>query len=630
MLYRRIILLPYGRAKAVHAAVLLLFGLVVLICLRLAHHRRSIYDVTEGKTSGPWKAEWSSPIKPPHGGGRVNGTHGGAAAVDADVASYLVALGRKYGLTSSVPFVARRVRADYSSSSSSPKGNKESSSWWSFSSQKQKASSRNGRPSLVETDEGFLEADPPLGFVRARLDYDDDDVGVSLNVRDDAILSIPLGPGPKSATPAQVDASALLVAVSTTYARLMYADRAVMHDWARWLTDGRGVSNGAGLVVSLHGATERQVVAVRDMLRRLGIDADVSAASETAGDAGGRYAQLIQSMMRRRIGEGPHGGRKYFGLVDDDVFFPCVGKLLDTLKARFDPDKTFYIGVPSERSDWLVDESPGEEDDIGGTRRMLTYGGAAVFMTPGMLDMAGQLLCLQYTRTSGQPGEEGKAWDMLLYECIARHAPDVRLHVLPGLYNPSHRSHTHTHQITSMGGGYGTGALPLAMHRYRNYHRFEAGKGHLVTSTCGEACFLRRFLFPDGWLLVNGYTLTEYPGGVEAVRDPKLLVTQHQQNRDGTQNPPVVGERLVVVSTEEEDEPVPIMWKGRKKTFRLLDAKVRPNGEVWQAYVNRRGGDNAVSGDFDDRSPGDLVHSDDEERSDVDSVVLLIWEPDKE
>ncbi len=68
-----------------------------------------------------------------------------------------------------------------------------------------------------------------------------------------------------------------------------------------------------------------------------------------------------------------------------------------------------------------------------------------------------------------------------------------------------------------------------------------------------------------------------------------------------------------------------IAWRGPKRTWRLLDSTANAKGEVWQAYVKRRGATRSY-GDVDDFVPGDTVHADDGPASE-DSVIVLIWQP---
>jgi hypothetical protein len=469
----------------------------------------------------------------------------------------------------------------------------------------------------------------------------------------------------------------------------MYDDHAILRDWARWLTNGRERSNGAGLVVTLNGATDNEVKMVEEILLRQGIDAHVYSTKPPAGgkpDAGGGpYAMLMNQLLRARAGSGTGevDGRKpkkrdYFALVDDDVFFPSMGRLVHTLKTRFDPAKPYYIGIPSEQSDWFMESG-----------KLMTYGGGAVFLTAPMLDEVGQLLCLQegshgarrrsslHERrqiTNDDYDDDPASWDGLLYRCIARNTDDVALHIIPGLYDPSAVAETYSvsqghRRVIRL--GYGTSTVqPLALHHYRNFHRLDAGLGHTVASVCGEECFLQRFLFDDGWVLVNGHTLTKYAEEVETVtpvetepkaRDEQTPVTKDDDEDDdeevndndnndsssktSTAAEPRVSLVVAPLQSDKGDEALPtqvraqdrktIAWHGTRRTFRLLDARVRDNGEVWQVYANRKGRRGNVNQE--DYGGGGVSRSEEEdqrrhreeEKADVDSLVVLIWEPER-
>ena len=587
-MYRRVVT-PYSLARWFRIAILILAGTAFVAIVRLGiggghclpsffPFQRSIYDDTAGKTtSGPWRHTLTP--KPPLHGDNVS-----------PEAAYLLSLAEKHGITGEVLWFSRQVQARHASSPSS-------------SSSSSRQPQPQPQPSITEVKSAFMK---PHDFVRERLDG----LGRLETVEKPLVLEMgqqqqqqqktkesPPGPG-------DVDGSPLLFGVSTTYARLVQADHAIPRDWAQWLTDGRGRSNGARLVLVLHGANDLQVQKIRDALRRLGVNANVSA-SRDGSDAGERYAQLVQQMMKQKIMDSSQDAtrRDYLALVDDDVFFPSMNHLLKSLQ-QFDPSEVYYIGVPGDRSDWVVVE---EEGDSG--RTAMTYGGSAVFLTAPMWDVIGQWMCLQYTRTAGQTDDDqGKPWDVLLYKCITRNSDSdtVKLYVLPGPYDPQNDGY-------GDGGGGGIQQFALALHQYRNYHHLEAGPGHAVASVCGEDCFLQRFAFEDDWILVNGYTLTHYRDGVTFVPRRKKQKTKI-----------AVAERLVYYSDEDKKDAADrreIVAKGRKKTWRLLDATVHDNGKVWQAYINRKEVDNAVGG-------GDRVHGD-EEKSDVDSVIVLVWEPDR-
>jgi len=580
---------PRPQKRIFHYLLLLALCLVTVLFLSgtFSFRRRSIWDITEGKTSGPWRPEWDPPSL------RKGSLDDADAKAGKELAAWVAGLANRHSLggnSMAFDFMARRMRFGEGREA---KG-------------KAKGNAKTRRPNLTQLSAPFTASSsknsPETTFSRIRPSH--------------PLLPLqPVGPFlqlpiAKSPLPSQISATPLLIALSTTYARLTYASSALLHDFSRWLTSLPAHTNGATLLILLHQGTSSQATSITTTLHTLGVSATVipSPASTTP-----RYASLIQTLLRHRFAS---SDTKFFALVDDDVFLPALGRLLALLQKY--ETSTEYLGIPSERSDWIIENSTA-----------LTYGGGAVFLTPGMLDLVGQEMCLQdphspSSSSSSSPdrngGNGGKNWDVELFECLTKTPSPVSTHV------------TEKIKLKVLGGkaslassslGYSSGRLPLALHRYRNYHRFEAGRGHLVASVCGEVCFLSRFQFADGWVLVNGYTLTKYPGGVQAVPNRQ----QHQTDR-GVE----IDERLVVLDeddTENADEDdMTLVWKGRKKTWRLLDATLRDNGEVWQAYINRRGGGNAVTEYIDDRRPGDLVHHDEEEKSDSDSVIVLIWEPE--
>ncbi|XXG99027.1 RNA methyltransferase tRNA(m5U54)methyltransferase [Hypoxylon texense] len=535
----------------------------------------SIYEYTDGKTRGARQNETSIAPPPP-----------------SDETTYLRYLAREYGLSNEIPFFARRIQPKFDSRS---------------------------RKSMTEISQvPFM----PRDFQRIRTDDERLDLRAE---RPPLRLSV----AQRSPRPDGVNASALLFGISTSYDRLVYGNASLMADWARWLTGGEGTSNGAGLVLTLHRASGAEVESISSRLREAGIDAVVLPADGTH-DSAARYLDLAGLLARRKdelLNEGLQ--KKFLALVDDDVFFPSLGKLLERL-GKFDARKKAYIGLPSERSDWTV------ENNV-----TLTYGGGAVIFTPPMADAVAQLPCVNKTAAAsprdGEYHAEGSGtgqWDERLYTCIAEHT-DEKLHILPSLYTPGD-------DLYGLRTGYEGGVPPLALHHYKHRRRFDPGKAHLVASLCGEACFLQRFFFRrGGWVLVNGYSVSQYPDGVDVLPAAKgiSILLQKQDGGAATdangdtknENRIKVGDRLSFDKQDDARKRVDarkvVSWAGAKRTWRLLDSRRGAAGEVWQAYVKRRGSSSVpLYGDEDDWVPEDTVHTQDGP-SDVDSVIVLIWEP---
>jgi hypothetical protein len=540
---------PSGRGRTFAIVAFLIFC-ILLSTSRLYRHRpppHNIYDYTDGKTVGTLLNDTS---KEPQ----------------SEEAAYLSSLARQYALTKDVPWFSRRIRPKFKSSLP--------------------------RSSMTYVSTKFM----PHDFQRVR----PDDEGLELHA--EKTMQLPIS---QSATPDQIDASSLIFGISTSYNRIVYSNVSLISDWARWLTDGKGRSNGASLVLTLHLASNAEVSYVSTALRERGIEAVVLSADNKL-DVTTRYIDRVRLLSDRKDEILQKEGKetKFLALVDDDVFFPSLGKLLGKL-SKFDAKKKVYVGMPSERSDWTV------ENNI-----TMTYGGGAVFFTVPMADSLSQLPCLKKGAEDKVDELNGNAyWDELLYRCISKHTED-NLYVLPSFYMPED-------DYYGLRTGYEGGVQPLALHHYKHRHRFEPWKAHIVTSLCGESCFLQRFWFKDSWILVNGHTISHYPDGVDVLpfkQSSLLLAQQNQEEREVK-----TAKRLVIDEVEGRNERKVVFWSGVKQTWRLLDARMGKNGEVWQAYVKRRGSPISY-GDDDEPISGDTVHRQ-EGPSDVDSVIVLIWEP---
>ena len=357
-------------------------------------------------------------------------------------------------------------------------------------------------------------------------------------------------PVPASPLLGQVDASDFLFGVSTTYARLVDRDYAMIKAWARWLTDGHQHSNGASLVVVLDQARNDQLEEVDQTLQASGIDCWVTTTEEPMSMAR-RYFELSRILKTFAANLAANGqDKRWFGLVEDDVFFPSLSYLRDRL-FTYNTDGQHYIGLPSEKLDW--------DEDRG---MMKTYGGGAILLTRAAISRVPNLPCFETSFPSSPSGGissfRSKRWDELIHDCMMRHS-DLDMHVLPGFFSPN--DDMYDPQIDS----YETGQQPLLLRRYAERHLLNINKAHLVTNVCGESCFMQRYLFQDNWVLVNGVSITEYPDGIEIQRkeasppEPKpvpesMPETQPETGAEPESKPPQVPEKGKL---RKRSEPAP-------------------------------------------------------------------------
>ncbi|QSZ31245.1 hypothetical protein DSL72_000808 [Monilinia vaccinii-corymbosi] len=366
----------------------------------------------------------------------------------------------------------------------------------------------------------------------------------------------------KSPRPDEIDASELLFGVSTTYKRFSDQVNGPVKEWVRWLTDGNGTSNGAGLVLQLHDTTDEQWAAARKLLTEVGIAATVMH-SDPSLDMPGRYVDLVPILYSHPS----RPKRKYLALIDDDTFFPSLGALMKELH-NYDPEKENYIGTLTERVDFIMHD-----------RVPMAYGGAGVFITPPLAKTLIGLPCLDVDPATGEYTESGFQGDRLLYHCIKNHT-SITLNYLPRL--------NQLDQWGDASGFYEAGHQPLSLHHYKSWHHANPDISHLVSDACGEACIFQRFGF-DGpgaskWVLANGYSLAEYPTGIH------WDMTKMEGTFDlGDAGSWASGKEDVRLALAYGALREGLSYTGKKRAWEALGGRRRAHGVVDMIYVKRRG-----------------------------------------
>lgn len=377
--------------------------------------------------------------------------------------------------------------------------------------------------------------------------------------------------------PGDVDASALIFGVSTTYGRFTQKETTPIEEWTRWLTDGKGNSNGAGLVLTLFETTDEEISHALECLTAIGINATV-VASNPSLDMAGRYVDLVQTIWNHPSRD----QRKYFALIDDDTFFPNIADLLETLSA-YDPKKRYYIGTITERADFLLNNHAA-----------MAYGGGGVFFTGAMASTIASLPCLE-KKGDGSYVLGGDQGDRLLYNCIHTKT-EVALSYLPCLKQED--------QFGDPSGLYESGRKLLSMHHFKSWHHSQPAKMHTVASACGEDCVLQRFQFKDNFIVSNGYSVAQYPKGINFDID-QVEGTFELPNENEFQDVMM----MYVYGELRKD----LNKTGRKLGWELIDARVEGDGRVSQVYLKRHMDQRWIA--------------EGEENPALDSVVVLTWIP---
>jgi hypothetical protein len=360
-------------------------------------------------------------------------------------------------------------------------------------------------------------------------------------------------PVPKSPYPKTVDASDLLFGISTTYKRLYDEKYSLMQDWTHWLTDGRGKSNGAGLILRLVDASDEQIEETSHKLQGMGIDVKVVHSNGSIPMAQ-RYLSLLPALYQ----DASKKHRKWLVMCDDDTFFPSMHSLLDRL-STYNYKADLYIGTLSE--DVFNIQRHGSQ----------AFGGGGVFFTMHMASVVATLYESCSTEQKLQEADSG--WgpqgDILLRKCVYENT-EVRLTMLREL-----------HQLDIMGdpsGFYESGVDPLSLHHFKGgmWHTANPYAGAQIIHACGEKCFLQRFLTTDDFIISNGYSVAYYPRGIQfdvnqMERTFHAAPDDYGWNLDFMMGP---GRRSLIET-------------GRKVAWEMKESFVQDDGSVRQTYIRK-------------------------------------------
>lgn len=360
-------------------------------------------------------------------------------------------------------------------------------------------------------------------------------------------------PVPKSPYPVTVDASDFLFGVSTTYKRLTDPKTSPLAEWSHWLTDGKGNSNGGGLILRLVDASEEQLEEARKRLSSLGINVKVYH-SKSSIEMAQRYLSLLPTLYN----DVSRKNRKWLVMCDDDTFFPSMHALVKRL-SEFNHKSDLYIGTLSE--------------DISNIKRhgSQAFGGAGVFFS---LHLAGVITELYDSCSTPQKVKEsntgwGPQGDILLRKCIYENT-EIRLTMLREL-----------HQLDIVGdpaGFYESGIEPLSLHHFKGgiWTKAKPYEGAKVMRACGEECFLQRFISNDHFVISNGYSIAYYPQGIQ--------FDLNQVERTFAAAPDDFGYNLDFMMGPQRGS---LSKTGRKVAWELEEAENWDNGVIVQSYIRK-------------------------------------------
>lgn len=386
-------------------------------------------------------------------------------------------------------------------------------------------------------------------------------------------------PVTQSPFPSSVDLREFMFAVSTTYGRLNDAKTSPIKEWAFWLTDSNGNSNGGKLLLQLVDATTGELEEVTNRLARAGIDADVSH-SDSRLEMAVRYLNLVPMLYNH---EDSHT-KKWLVLCDDDTYFPAMHSMIARFK-KYDYNKPLYIGTLSE--------------DIGAIERhgSQAFGGGGVFISRPLAKMISNIhsSCRTKTKIKESDSGWGPQGDILLRKCIYENT-NVRLTQLWNLW-----------QLDLYGdpaGFYEGGIKPYSVHHFKGggWHYAYPFQTTKIAHACGEDCPYQRFVTADNFIISNGFSVAQYPEGIDFdLEQFEGTFYAAPENRGWNLDFMYGPQRPSLLKT------------GKKIAWELRESHNKEDGSVLQVYIRRK----------DD----ERWKKNDKPMKEKDGVIELVWIP---
>ncbi|KAK8117331.1 uncharacterized protein PG998_005612 [Apiospora kogelbergensis] len=330
----------------------------------------------------------------------------------------------------------------------------------------------------------------------------------------------------------------MIFGISTGYERLN--DPSSVDTFAHWMA-----GTDAHLIALVTDMQDRSAAEIRALNKRFG-DAGVKTTLVRALDDSFTVSQshftVLVHMLNHTTPE-----TQWYGLLDDDTFFPNLKPLSDAL-AQFDHKKDYYIGTLSE--------------DFAAVRNFgyMAFGGAGAYLSSALAQKLGDnaLKCIEEATAP-----EG---DIIIRDCVYRHSK-AKLTILDELFQQD--------LMGDPSGFFESGVRPINLHHWKSWFHLRPDKMSLASNLCGD-CFLQRWRFGEDEVLSNGYSIAKYRDGLEEL-DLKFMEKTASNLNDGFD--------FSIGPFRPKLEP------DAKKSFLFEDANIDDKGVLRQLYVWRGNAD---------------------------------------
>ncbi|KAI4869184.1 glycosyltransferase family 31 protein [Hypoxylon rubiginosum] len=330
----------------------------------------------------------------------------------------------------------------------------------------------------------------------------------------------------------------LVFGIATDYSRLNDSIRPFSH----WIS-----GSGAKLVAVVTDANRKSPGEMGELQHNFniaGINATLVNPIRDSFTTSENHFSVLINML-----EYGNSDTKWYGLLDDDTFFPNLKPLSDSL-AALDHNVDAYVGALSE--------------DFSSIRNFgfMAFGGAGIFLSTPLARKLGDqaLKCIDRATT-----REG---DTIIRDCVYSNSR-AKLTILPGLYQQDMRD--------DVSGFFEAGLRPLNLHHWKSWYKEPIEKMAKATNFCGD-CFLQRWRFGTDTVFSNGFSIATYRDGIASV---------DLQSMEGTWAKAGGNDYDFSIGPLRDAYPA-----DQKKSYKLREAELADNGDLKQLYV--RVGDSSV------------------------------------
>ena len=327
----------------------------------------------------------------------------------------------------------------------------------------------------------------------------------------------------------KVDLSAFSFGMSTKIPRLRDSIPQIAH----WLP-------GSGCQLHVIAPPHDDDLPLEREIRAMSIDLTITTAVAPFPKA---YFSILKKLYETRTPQ-----TKWLAMFDDDTFVPSLPYLVQHFNKLYSPNDERMIAAMSDNI--------GQIHAFG----LLPFGGGGIFVS---VPLAKRLTEEKvWERCMASPKNQG---DQIVNDCLndfstVRPTFDMELHQMDINGDPS--------------GYFESGRRLLTIHHWKSWFSVNVPMVANVSKACGDECVLQRWQFDGETVLSNGYSINEYPGGIEKGH---VDLGKVEKTWDGEL-------WRFVHKIGPLREPVK---DGVKKSFMLVEANVVEGVGVRQVYVDR-------------------------------------------